>query len=82
MTCREFVEFLDDYLSDELPGEVRVTFDRHLAGCADCRAYLRSYESTIRHAKAVSAEPEGAVPDGVPEDLIRSILAAYARSQR
>lgn len=82
MTCREFVEFLDDYLSDELPEDVRVAFDRHLAGCADCTAYLRTYEKTIRLAKAVCAEPEGPVPDGVPEDLVRSILAAYARSWR
>ncbi len=82
MTCREFVEFLHEYLSDELPADLRIAFDRHLAGCADCTAYLRTYEETIRLANAVCAEPEGPVPDGVPEELVRSILAAYARSER
>ena len=73
---------MDDYLSDELPEDVRVAFDRHRAGCADCTTYLRTYEKTIRLAKTVCAEPEGPVPEGVPEDLVRSILAAYARSWR
>ena len=82
MTCREFVEFLGEYFSDELPEDVRVTFDRHVAECADCTAYLRTYETTIRLAKAVCADPEGPVPDEVPDDLVRSILAAYARSER
>ncbi len=82
MTCREFVEFLGEYFSDELPEDVRDAFDRHLAECADCTAYLRTYEEMIRLAKAVCAEPEGPVPDGVPEDLVQSILAAYARSWR
>ncbi len=82
MTCREFVEFLAEYLSDELPEDMRVAFDRHLAGCAECTAYLTSYKETIRFANAVCAEPEGPVPDGVPEELVQSILAAYARSER
>jgi len=80
MTCRELVEFLGDYLSDELPEAVRVAFDRHLAGCVDCTAYLRSYEETVRLAKAVCAEPEGPVPEGVPEELVQAILSAYARN--
>ncbi len=80
MTCREFVEFLGEYLSDELPEDVHVAFDRHLAGCADCTAYLRTYEETVRLAKAVCVEPEGPVPDGVPEELVQAILSAYARN--
>ncbi|HEX8202309.1 MAG TPA: zf-HC2 domain-containing protein [Isosphaeraceae bacterium] len=80
MTCREFVEFLDEYLSGELPGSVRSDFELHLEGCADCMAYLRSYEETIRLAKAIGAEPESSVPEKAPEELIRAILAAYAKS--
>jgi anti-sigma factor RsiW len=80
MTCREFVEFLGAYLSDELPEDVRDAFDRHLAECADCTAYLRTYEQTVRLAKAVCVEPEGPVPAGVPEDLVQAILSACARN--
>ena len=80
MTCREFVEFLGAYLSDELPEDVRDAFDRHLAECADCTAYLGTYEQTVRLARAVYDEPEGPVPAGVPEDLVQAILSACARS--
>jgi anti-sigma factor RsiW len=80
MTCREFVEFLGAYLSDELPEDVRDAFDRHLAECADCTAYLGTYEQTVRLARGVYDEPEGPVPAGVPEDLVQAILSACARN--
>ena len=79
MTCREFVEFLGAYLTAELPEDVRDAFDRHLAECADCTAYLGTYEQTVRLARSVYDEPEGPVPAGVPEDLVQAILSACAR---
>ncbi len=79
MTCREFVEFLGEYLSGELPESVRAEFDWHLAGCTDCAAYLESYRETVRLVEVSCTEPEGPVPEEVPEDLVRAILAAYAR---
>ena len=30
MTCREFVDFMMDYLSNEMAGDTRATFERHL----------------------------------------------------
>lgn len=76
MTCREFVEFLMQYLSGELSPAERSLFDEHLAECADCVVYLRTYQETIRLEKVAFADPGGPVPDDVPDDLVRAILAA------
>ena len=80
MTCREFVEFLWRYTSDELSPEERATFDTHLSTCRHCAKYLDSYKETIRIGKAAIAPSEEAVPAEVPEDLIKSIRAARSKA--
>ena len=79
MTCRDFVEFLSEYLSGELAKLERAEFEAHLAECPACVAYLDSYRKTIQLLKAASAHPEDQVPEEVPEQLVRAILAARAR---
>jgi len=46
MQCREFVERLDDYLNGELAAPILGEYDEHAVGCADCSAYLQSYQIT------------------------------------
>ena len=74
MVCREVIAFLDDYVAGSLEPARRAEFDRHLAACTSCVAYLASYRETIRMAKAASPEIED-----VPPDLIAAILAAIAK---
>jgi len=62
MTCREFIDFLMEYLSGELSARERAEFERHLADCPDCSAYLRSYEETIKLGKAAFDDPDAPVP--------------------
>ena len=69
-TCRELIDFLDDYVEHRLPMARRLMFQAHLAGCRDCRAYLDSYRRTIALARQSGAEPAP-----VPEDLVRAILS-------
>ena len=69
MTCREFANFLVDYLDDELPADVRQRFDAHLEECPDCVQYLRQYRDTIR---LTSAAGDQLVP--IPEELVRAIV--------
>jgi anti-sigma factor RsiW len=73
LPCREIIAFLADYLDDALDLETRSEFDRHLAVCPSCVAYLASYRVTIRMAKAASLEVDAGVP---PEELVRAIVAA------
>ena len=81
MTCRELVQFLMEYLSDELPAEQRAAFDAHLTECPQCVAYLQSYKATVRIGKEVFKHPDETVPDEVPQQLVQAILAAR-RKQR
>jgi anti-sigma factor RsiW len=80
LTCRELTDFLPDYVAGELGADERAIFQRHLADCPDCAAYLRSYEATIRLARdAYADEP---VPASVPDALVRAILHARTRPSR
>jgi anti-sigma factor RsiW len=76
VTCREFVEFLAEYLAGRLPPGRSATFDAHLAECPSCLRYTRTYRQTIRLGQDAFRCPDERVPAGVPEDLVRAILAA------
>ncbi len=78
MTCREFIEFLDRYLGDELSPAERAQFDRHLGVCPDCTNYLATYQETVELEQKALA-PDDAVPADVPEDLVRAIMSTIAQ---
>ena len=81
MTCREFIEFLWRYTSGELPPEERFEFDAHMAVCPECISYLRSYVQTVEMEKLAYPDPESTLPDEVPEDLVKAILAARSKTR-
>jgi len=70
-------EFLGDYLANELVPQARTVFESHLAECPDCVAYLYAYAGTVRLARG--AYEGGATEAGVPEQLVRAIVAARLR---
>jgi anti-sigma factor RsiW len=76
LTCRELIDFLWRYVEDDLTPAERKTFDRHLAMCRSCRAYLDSYRKTIELGRVAFSDLDAEVPDDVPEELIQGILAA------
>lgn len=78
ITCRELIGFIADYLEGVLTEVQSTDFGRHLALCASCRAYLATYEKTMRAGIAVLRD-ESANEDA-PEDLIRAILQIGRRS--
>lgn len=71
-TCRELIEFLDDYVAGELPPERRESFQRHLTNCPSCTAYLDSYRTTIQAAKT-TAHVE---IEDIPPEVLVAILAS------
>jgi anti-sigma factor RsiW len=80
MNCREFTEFLHDYLVGGLLAKMRAEFDRHLAECPWCVAYLDSYKKTMQFARDAFPAPEDAPPPSdAPEELIRANLRARSR---
>ncbi len=82
MTCRELVEFLDDYLAGDLPAGSRAAFEAHLVDCPDCVVYVRTYRDAVRVGKAAFSAGDEQVPGDVPDDLLRAIRAATAVARR
>ncbi len=76
MSCREFADFIADYLSNELPANVRVQFERHLENCTNCVKYLEGYKAAVALGKAAFDDRDEPVPADLPNDLIKAILAA------
>jgi anti-sigma factor RsiW len=75
MKCREFVEFLMEYLDGGLGESERSVFEGHVALCPACVNYLETYRETIRLGNSVCASEEEVPPD-VPEELVQAILSA------
>jgi hypothetical protein len=48
LTCRELVELVTEYLAESLSRRDRARFERHIAGCVNCTAYLEQFRETIR----------------------------------
>ncbi|HET7463684.1 MAG TPA: zf-HC2 domain-containing protein [Longimicrobium sp.] len=71
-TCREVYQFLDEFHAGELDPMRTSAFERHLALCPSCRAYVDSYRRTIELEKDAFAEPDLADP---PDELVDAILA-------
>ena len=79
MTCQELADFLARYLDQELPNTQRSEFDRHLRECPPCEVYLGTYRATIALGRSAIEDPAAPVPQEVPEELVRAILAAKSR---
>ncbi len=71
MTCREVIGFIMDYLDGELAASQRREFEKHLAECHSCVAYLRTYQQTIEMEIATRIEDVT-----IPEELVQAILAS------
>lgn len=80
MTCREFTEFIMDYLSGELESSRRALFEHHLEECVNCQRYLKGYEASSALGKHAFDDADAAVPADVPEALIQAILSARRQS--
>ncbi|MEQ8787483.1 MAG: zf-HC2 domain-containing protein [Pirellulaceae bacterium] len=76
MKCREFVDFLVDYLDGQLPPEQLEVFKKHLELCPPCLEYLESYKTTIELGRLACCKHEEDAPPQMPEGLVRAILKA------
>ena len=77
MTCREFADFILDYLAGNLDPGVRMVFERHLRRCPNCCEYLAQYQHTVGLARvAFDDERSPVAKDEIPEELVTAILAA------
>lgn len=76
ITCREFEDFILAYLEGELPTRQRFVFELHTKVCRECRDYLGAYRRTVEISKRAFEQEDEPISDGVPEDLVKAVLAA------
>jgi anti-sigma factor RsiW len=76
ITCRELIDFLDDYVANDMEPSRRRTVDEHLAICPECVRYVDSYRRTIAMGRAAFDDPSAPAPSDVPPKLLRAILAS------
>ena len=58
ITCRTAVDLIPDYLSVGIAGSTTVPFQKHINGCADCAAILRTYWKTIELTRSFLHGPD------------------------
>ena len=56
LTCRELVELVTDYFEGALSRRDRRRFERHIAGCDGCTAYVEQMRVTKRVLGHISEE--------------------------
>jgi anti-sigma factor RsiW len=76
VTCEEVITFLLEYLTKELEAEEEMNFERHLAICPSCVAYLKTYKQAIHLGKVALGGDFGAKPPELGVELMRAILSA------
>jgi len=75
LTCEEVITFLFEYLAGEVSEERARDFERHLAICPSCLAYLESYRDTIRLGREAMRGLDERPPE-LAAELTRAILAS------
>ena len=71
LSCQELIELVNDYLEGALPAGLRERFDRHIAHCHGCQAYIAQMRATIDATGGLT--PESLSPEAESE-----LLAAFS----
>ena len=78
ITCEEVITFLMGYLTGELSPSKEAEFEKHLAVCPSCVAYLKTYKTTVELGKAALKDEPTSTPPSLAPELVRAILAGRA----
>jgi anti-sigma factor RsiW len=63
------VELMSEYLEGTLSARDSARFEKHLAGCDGCKAYLAQLRTTLRVLGTLPHEP---MPEPLEADLLRA----------
>jgi len=75
LTCKEFDEFMMNYLEGDLPVWQKYMCWLHIKMCRECAYFVRQYHRVVALGQNTFDFPDDPVPDSVPEDLIKAALA-------
>lgn len=74
ITCREFNDFIMEYVEGTLTEDQKTLFNRHMRVCPMCRNFLKTYIATYKAKGDIFPYEDIDVPDVIPQDLIDAIL--------
>ncbi len=72
--CRTRLAQLNDYLDGELPAELCVELEAHLADCPDCQVVLDTLSKTVQIIRGLDR-----TPPVLPADVEARLLARLAQ---
>jgi hypothetical protein len=72
LSCKQFLQELDDFLDDTLDPQIRAELQRHVNECPNCWVVCNTTEKTLQVFK-------GYQPKAVPTDIQNRLLAALEK---
>ena len=69
--CEGLLESLSAYIDGDLPAELCLELEKHLAGCNDCRVVLNTTKRTIDLVHSPLEKPD--IPEDVRERLFQRL---------
>ena len=60
--CDDIVDIMGDYVDGELTASVKERIDTHMAGCSECREFLRTYSFTVKLAASLRNDTPAPAP--------------------
>jgi predicted anti-sigma-YlaC factor YlaD len=79
LTCKQFLDELNDYLDDTVEAEARRELEEHLTECPNCWVICDTTKKTIQIYKGMEPQP---VPPEVQSRLVDAVekkIAAHGR---
>jgi anti-sigma factor RsiW len=76
MNCRQVVELMTDYLDGTLSAADRAQFEKHIAGCDGCTAYLAQLRATREVVGRLAGEP---IPTALEDELVKAFKGWRSR---
>jgi anti-sigma factor RsiW len=79
LTCREFLQELNDYLDATVDAELRRKLEVHISECPNCFVILDTTKKTIEVYKGVQPQP---IPPEVHVRLMKAVEKKLAAARK
>lgn len=72
LTCKDFLQELNDYLDESVDAELRARLERHVSDCPNCWVIVDTTKRTLQVYK-------GMQPQVIPQEVHDRLLAALEK---
>ena len=78
LSCKEFLQELNDFLDESLDPELRREIERHVTECPNCFVLCDTTRKTLRVFKGMDPHP---VPEEIQQRLLQALQKKIAESK-